>query len=118
MRQKILFSTLLIGLLLSMSYQGIKAYFTSSDQQHVLIYTTQDCPYCYALRELLKNYQISYQDIDVEKTIRGQLAYLILGQPGVPISIINQQIIYGYDGELLTDALVDAGHTIAIKWDN
>jgi hypothetical protein len=54
----------------------------------------------------------------VENTIRGQLAYLILNQPGVPISIINEQIIYGYDGKVLTDALVDAGYTIALKWDN
>ena len=118
MRQKILISTLFIGLLLSMSYHGLKAYITSSDQQHVLIYTTQDCPYCRALRELLDDYQVSYQDIDVEKTTRGQLAYLILSQPGVPISIINEQIIYGYDGEVLTDALTDAGYTIALKWDN
>ena len=44
---------------------------------------------------MLEDYQVSYQDVDVENTIRGQLAYLILNQPGVPISIINEQIIYG-----------------------
>jgi glutaredoxin len=118
MRQKILIPTLFIGFLLSISYQALNAYFTSSDQQHVLIYTTQDCPYCHTLREMLEDYQVSYQDVDVENTIRGQLAYLILNQPGVPISIINEQIIYGYDGKVLTDALVDAGYTIALKWDN
>jgi len=117
MCKKNLSKILLLSLLLIMCYQGVRAYLTPLNQQHVIIYTTQLCPYCHTLRNLLNDYQINYQAIDVERTLRGKLAYLILGQPGVPISIINEQIIYGYDGELLTSALADAGYTIVTHWE-
>ena len=98
-------------------YQGLRAYLTPISAQHVIIYTTKSCPYCYALRNLLNDYQIPYQEIDVVNSLRGKLAYQLLASPGVPISIINGQIIYGFDGELLTNALVDAGYTITTKWE-
>lgn len=117
MRKKSVFKTLIFSLLLLMLYQGVRAYLTPKSQQHVIVYTTQSCPYCRVLRNLLNDYQISYQEIDIEKTLRGKLAYIVLGQPGVPVSIINERIIHGYDGEVLTNALVDAGYTIATDWE-
>ena len=118
MNKRIILSIIAIGLLLSMSYQGIQAYLSPSNSQHIIVYTTKNCPYCKALRHLLEDYQIAYQDVDVEETLQGQMAYVFLGRPGVPITLVNEQIIYGYDGEIITNTLIDAGYNIAIKWEN
>ena len=68
------------------AYAGVKAYYTpASGARDIVIYTTQWCPYCKALRNTLERYQIPYTEYDTEKSLHGLLAYQVLGRQGVPV---------------------------------
>lgn len=82
----------------------------------VIIYTTSWCPYCEVLRRTLDDYDIPYTEYDTEKSWPGRLGYWVLGAQGVPVSVIGEQIIQGYDGQTITDALVGAGYELASDW--
>lgn len=90
---------------------------SSSPLPPIVIYTTEWCDFCTSLRTTLKQYQISYHDYDVELSEKGRTDYEKLGSPGVPIIIIGSSILQGYDGQELTDALVDHGYPIPTTWD-
>ena len=83
----------------------------------IVIYTTDWCNFCTSLRATLKQYQIDYRDYDVEHSEKGRIDYKKLGSSGVPIIIIGDSILHGYDGQELTDALVDNGYEIPTSWD-
>ena len=83
----------------------------------IVIYTTDWCDFCVSLRATLKQYQINYHDYDVEHSEKGRTDYKKLGSSGVPIIIIGDSILHGYDGQELTDALVDNGYEIPTSWD-
>ena len=100
------------------AYAGVRDYYTpASGAQDIVIYTTQWCPYCKALRNTLARYQIPYTEYDTEKSLHGFLAYQVLGRQGVPIIVLGERIYHGYDGQVLTEALADAGHEISSAWD-
>ncbi len=100
------------------AYAGVKAYYTpASGARDIVIYTTQWCPYCKALRNTLERYQIPYTEYDTEKSLHGLLAYQVLGRQGVPVIVVGERIYHGYDGQLLTEALADAGYEINTAWD-
>ena len=82
----------------------------------VVIYTTQWCPYCKALRKTLSTYDIPFQEHDTEKSIQGLIGFWALRARGVPVSVIGEEVIYGYDGQQITDALIAAGYEIKAEW--
>jgi len=83
----------------------------------VVIYTTDWCNYCTALRTTLKQYHISYHDYDVEHSEKGRTDYKNMGASGVPILVIGDTILRGYDGQELTDTLVEYGYEIPTSWE-
>ena len=83
----------------------------------IIIYTTDWCNFCDSLRTTLKQYKISYDEYDVEQSEKGRLDYEKLGAGGVPIIVIGKHTLYGYDGQELTDALIDNGYEIPTTWD-
>ena len=89
----------------------------SSVTRPIVIYTTDWCNFCVSLRATLKQYQINYHDYDVEHSEKGRRDYKKLRSSGVPIIIIGNSILHGYDGQELTDALVDNGYEIPTTWD-
>ena len=93
-------------------------YVPKSGATEIIIYTTQWCPYCKALRNTLNQYDIPFTEHDTEKSIQGILGFWALRARGVPVSVIGEEIIYGYDGQKITDALVTAGYEIPADWDN
>lgn len=94
----------------------IHAYLPEDNSSKVIIYTTDWCPYCVALRKTLNQYEIPYKDYNTETTLSGLLGYLIIGGHGVPVTVIGNRVLHGYDGQELTDALVEAGHEIPAVW--
>lgn len=72
----------------------------------VKIYSTPDCPYCYALKEFLKSKNIDFVDVDVsqdEKALDEMIAKS--GQMGVPVVDIEGQIVVGFDKETISKLL-------------
>ena len=111
-------SILLIAalILFSMNHYAMQFYGPKANSSAVIIYTTDWCPYCEVLRETLDTYQVSYIERDTEKSLHGFLGYWALRGQGVPISVIGEEVIHGYDGQIITDALVGAGHEIPADW--
>jgi len=72
----------------------------------VKVFTTPVCPYCYTLKEFLKEKGVAFEDIDVSKDEKGR-EYLIQksGQMGVPIVEIDGQIVIGFDREKIVKLL-------------
>lgn len=64
----------------------------------VFIYSTPTCPYCIKVKDYLKEKGIEYTDYNVA-TDQAKAKEMIekSGQMGVPVVIINDEIIVGFD---------------------
>ena len=64
----------------------------------VQVFTTPMCPFCYALKEFLKEHNIGFEEIDVsqdEKTREEMIKKS--GKMEVPAIEIDRQIVIGFD---------------------
>ena len=73
---------------------------------HIKVYSTPMCPYCYTLKEFLKENGFEFEDIDVSKD-KKSLDEMIekSGQMGVPVIEIDGEIITGFDKEKICKKL-------------
>ncbi|MBI4141219.1 glutaredoxin family protein [Candidatus Woesearchaeota archaeon] len=75
-------------------------------QPAVTIYSTPTCPYCHAAKQFLKDNKIKFKDIDVSKDRKAAEEMIEKsGQMGVPVIIVGQQVITGFDREAIKKAL-------------
>lgn len=74
--------------------------------QIVKVYSTPVCPYCYTLKEFLKDKGIAFEDIDVSKDekIKEDMVKRS-GQMSVPVIEIDGQMIVGFDREKIVKLL-------------
>lgn len=63
----------------------------------VILYATSWCGYCEKTRELLKENDIKYHEYDIENSQEGRKQYNQLGVEGVPVLLINGEVVDGYD---------------------
>ncbi len=72
----------------------------------VKVFSTPSCPYCFTLKEFLKEHNIVFEDIDVSQN-KAECDEMIKksGQMGVPVVDINGQIIVGFDKEKIVKLL-------------
>ena len=72
----------------------------------VKVYSTPQCPYCYALKEFLKEHNVEFEDIDVSKDEEARKELVEKsGQMGVPVVEIDGEIIVGFDKEKISELL-------------
>ena len=72
----------------------------------VTIYTTPECTYCKAAKEFFKENKVSYKEIDVSKNQKAAKEMVDKsGQMGVPVILIDDKIIVGFDQEKIEKAL-------------
>jgi glutaredoxin 3 len=63
-----------------------------------MIYTTTNCPYCRAAKRLLDSKAVKYKEINVTEDQEGKSRVMQeLGWKTVPIILINQKLIGGYE---------------------
>ncbi len=64
----------------------------------VKIYSTPTCPYCKIAKEYLSSKGIAYSELDVsvDRLAQEELVKLS-GQMGVPVIVINEQVVVGFD---------------------
>ncbi|MEQ1638185.1 MAG: glutaredoxin domain-containing protein [Methylococcales bacterium] len=73
---------------------------------NVVLYSTRWCIYCAKTRSYFAANNIKYRDIDVELTVEGRKAYLELGGNGVPIVLINNNVVIeGYAPDEIDETL-------------
>jgi glutaredoxin len=63
----------------------------------VVMYSTQWCGYCAKTRQFLDKNRIAYHDFDIEKSTKARREYESLGGAGVPLLVVNKQIVHGYN---------------------
>ncbi len=72
----------------------------------VKVYITPACPYCFTLKEFLKEHNIDFEEIDVTKDEKTRDEIIKKsGQIGAPIIEIDEQIVVGFDKEKIVKLL-------------
>jgi glutaredoxin len=76
----------------------------------VVLYTTQRCGYCRRAKQYLDGRNIAYTEYDVETTDRGRRDFKKLNGQGVPVILVGDQRMNGYNEERLAGMLDRAGY--------
>ena len=75
-----------------------------------VLFSTSWCNYCAAARQYLENAKIAYTDLDVEHDIDARHFHAkVLRAEGVPVIIIGNRVLFGYDESALRVALSGPG---------
>lgn len=69
----------------------------------VILYSTEWCGYCTKTRNLLESHGISYFEYDIEKSQEGRDQYRSLGGNGIPVMLMDKQVIKGYAPDLISE---------------
>ena len=73
---------------------------------NIKVYSTPTCPYCIRAKNYLKEHNIPFQDIDVASDENGLAEMIkISGQMGVPVILIDGNIIVGFEQGKIAEKL-------------
>lgn len=75
------------------------------EQPEVTLYATDWCGYCAATRELFVANGIRYTELDIEKSSDAFNRHRQLGGNGVPLIVVGDEIVHGYNEPQLRDLL-------------
>jgi glutaredoxin 3 len=76
------------------------------NQPRVRVFSTPSCPYCFTLKEFLKDHGINFEDIDLSQDqISLDEVMEKTGQMGVPVVSIGEKFITGFDKEKIVKLL-------------
>ncbi len=76
-----------------------------SSDADVILYATSTCGYCKMTRELFAEYDVEYTEYDIERSYDGREQYDKLRGRGVPLIVINDEIIRGFNKQSILKAL-------------
>ena len=72
----------------------------------VKVFTTLLCPFCYTLKEFLKEHNIEFEEIDVSKDEKAKEEMIKKsGALEAPVIEIDGQIVVGFDKEKISKLL-------------
>jgi glutaredoxin-like YruB-family protein len=74
--------------------------------QPVVVYTTSHCPYCTKAKQYLMQKGIRFREIDIEQSSMGKEAYRKLGGSGVPLIMVGNTKVQGFDRNQLDRLLL------------
>ena len=77
----------------------------SFNEEDVVMYSTAWCPYCRKARLFLRQANIPYTEYDVEKSARDYEEYQRISGRGVPVIVIGDQVIQGFNKPAIRKAL-------------
>ena len=70
----------------------------------VTVYSTKNCPYCRMAKAFLDKHGVPYEGIDVgEDPDAAKKMIELSGQRGVPVIIVDDEVIVGFDSQRLND---------------
>jgi len=78
-------------------------------KEKVRIYTTVWCGYCKKAKAHLATRGVPYDEVDVEASERGRSEFTQLGGRGVPVILVGNQRMDGFDASGLDAMLAGAG---------
>jgi alkyl hydroperoxide reductase subunit F len=75
----------------------------------VIVYSTKDCPYCRMAKVFLEKHGILFEEIDVGADYSAAKKMTELsGQRGVPVIVVDNEVIVGFDSQRLNDLFGEA----------
>jgi NADH-dependent peroxiredoxin subunit F len=70
----------------------------------VIVYSTQNCPYCRMAKAFLDKFSVPYESIDVGADGEAAKKMIALsGQRGVPVITVDDEVIVGFDAQRLNE---------------
>lgn len=85
--------------------EGDYSEFYVGTKSQVILYGTTTCPFCKEARSYLKSKNISFVDYDVNLHEQGQKDFEKLNGEVVPLILIGDRKISGFDLQAIDDAL-------------
>lgn len=74
-------------------------------QGQVILYATDWCGYCRKTKEFFNHQGVAYVEYNIEKDAEARQEFERLGGRGVPLVVIGETVIRGYDVEAMKSAL-------------
>ena len=72
----------------------------------IIVYSTENCKYCHLVKEYLTEKGFAYDSVDVGKDVEAaKVAAEKSGQLGVPVVDIDNNIVVGFDQEVIEHLL-------------
>lgn len=84
-------------------------------EREIVVLATEWCGYCKQLRAGLDTAGVKYRVLDVEDGGEGEKAYHAVGGRGVPVTVIGQDVVHGYNAPRLTSLLKSLGHDVKLN---
>jgi mycoredoxin len=85
--------------------EGNFAAYYPDAKTRVVVYGTETCPYCAKARAYLKSRQVAFGDFDVAKSDKGKQDFAKLGGKAVPVILIGDRQLVGFDQAAIDAAL-------------
>jgi glutaredoxin-like YruB-family protein len=63
----------------------------------VTVYTAEWCPWCHKVMDFLKEKDIEFEAKDVENREYAQESMEKSGQAGIPVTVIDEEVVVGFD---------------------
>lgn len=76
-----------------------------SKPPRLTLYTTSRCTHCKQLKQWLNKHGLRYQEFDVERNQRAYKTFARLGGRAVPVLMVGEQRIDGFDPKKLARVL-------------
>jgi glutaredoxin len=77
--------------------------FAAEHDGKVILYATSWCGYCAKARKLLVENNIDFFEYDIEKSTEGHRQYKAVGGRGIPVLLINGEVVKGYNPKLILE---------------
>jgi glutaredoxin len=84
---------------------AINSLFENESESEIIMFTMEGCGYCTKTRELLSKYNVDFVEYDIIKYPENRKKYDKLGGRGVPLTIIGNNKITGYNEKALKMAI-------------
>lgn len=81
----------------------------------IVMLSAEWCGYCKALRTELDGMGADYHELDIETSEEGEQAFRAVRGRGVPVLIVGQEIVHGYDPERARSLIQATGQALATR---
>ncbi len=81
------------------------ANFSHAQGKTVVMYSTSWCGYCRKARNYFNDNRVHFAEYDIEKSRKGFEEHKALGGGGIPVVVIDGQVIRGYNPSKMTRLL-------------
>lgn len=71
----------------------------------IKIYTSENCVWCKRMKRYLDSRNAVYEELDVSEPKNAEAVYLLSGQNAVPVTVIGNRVIVGFDTNAADAAL-------------